>query len=520
MNVLDLIRYALGICAIAILAACGGAQIGPVPSQQNGSPGQRGIGLPPFGSPGSVSGCPKVFVVEPALGFAYRGTHLILTDALETIKRGGLYHRCGVIVSKKPLPAQWSASGGTLHVFPGRARVQFSSSKLGTYTLKAVSGRYRAEAAVVVQLDNETLLASIGGHPNGALLANRGALYGVTYSGGTYGNGSVFKLAAGNTDTIYSFKGGAGDGAFPYGALIADKKGDLFGTTGGGGTGYHSFGLGTVYELIPSGGGYTERILHEFKGDKFGAVPTAGLVADPSGALFGTTSDEFTHYNGTVFKLTPKGLGYAFRVLHHFNGGSDGTGPSALIISADGSLYGTNVHGGLCYDCGIVFKLTPSGSEYVFSVVHRFKGGKGGSGPGGVIAGKAGSLYGTAGGGSLGSGTVFELQANGHGFTEHVLYSFRGGSDGQGPTGVIFGLQGVLYGATAYGGTGGFGTVFALAPDGAKYKETLLHTFEGGPADGYTPNASLIVGTTGALLGVTESGGASGDDGTVFRVKP
>ena len=437
-----------------------------------------------------------------------------------TLKRGGIYHRCVIIVSEKPLPAHWSASGGTLHVLPGRARVHFSSSKLGTYTLKAVSGRYSAEAAVVVQLNNETLLASIGGHPNGALLADSGALYGVSYSGGVYGNGSVFKLAHGNTDTIYSFKGGADDGADPYGALIADKKGDLFGTTCCGGTGYSNFGLGTVYELIPSGSGYSERILYEFKGGKDGAVPTAGLVADHSGALFGTTSDEFTHYNGTVFKLTPKGSGYAFHVLHHFNGGSDGILPSALIISTNGSLYGTNAHGGLCYDCGTVFKLTPSGSAYVFSVVYGFKSGKGDNLPGGVIAGKAGSLYGTTGGGGLGSGTVFELRPNGSGFTEHVLYGFRGGSDGQGPTGVIFGSQGVLYGATAYGGTGGFGTVFALAPNGAKYKETLLHTFEGGPGDGLTPNASLIVDTTGALLGVTESGGVSDDYGTVFRVNP
>jgi uncharacterized repeat protein (TIGR03803 family) len=422
-------------------------------------------------------------------------------------------------VSKKPLPAQWSANGGTLHVLPGRARVQFSSSKLGTYTLKAVSGRYSAKAAVVVQLNNERLLASIGPQPNGALLADRGALYGVTYSGGTYGNGCVFKLADGNTDTIYNFKGGADDGAFPYGALIADKRGDLFGTTGGGGTGYNSFGLGTVYELIPSGSGYTERILHEFKGGKDGAVPTAGLAADPSGALFGTTSDEFTHYNGTVFKLTPKGSSYAFRVLHHINGYSDGYLPSALIITTNGSLYGTNLHSGLCYECGTVFKLTPSGSAYVFTVVYRFKGGNGGSGPGGVIAGKAGSLYGTAGGGSTGKGTVFKLQPNGSGFTEHVLYSFHGGTDGEGPTGVIFGSQGVLYGATAYGGTGGFGTVFALAPNGAKYKETLLHTFEGGPDDGATPNAGLIVDTAGALFGVTGSGGTS-DNGTAFRVNP
>ncbi|MBV8344251.1 MAG: hypothetical protein JO190_04555, partial [Candidatus Eremiobacteraeota bacterium] len=307
----------------------------------------------------------------------------------------------------------------------------------------------------------------------------------------------------------------------PYGALIADKKGDLFGTTGGGGRGYSGFGLGTVYELTPSGGGYTERILHEFKGGREGAVPTEGLVADRSGALFGTTSDQFTHYNGTAFELTPKGSAYAFHVLHHFNRAGEGASPSALVIDTGGSLYGANLRGGLCYECGTVFKLTPKGSAYVFSVVYRFKVGKGANGPGGVIAGKAGSLYGPAlGVRDLGNGAVFELRPNGSGFSEHVLYRFRGGADGSGPTGVIFGLHGVLYGATGYGGTGGAGTVFALTPDGAQYKETLLHTFEGGPDDGLTPNAGLIVDATGVLFGVTESGGTSEDDGTVFKVNP
>lgn len=523
MQISSLIRAAIGICpAVVILAACG-APLGPVPLQQNGSAGGHAampLTLqrpgPMLGSPDSVSGCPKVFVVEPALGFKHRGTHLLLKDWLLTLKRGGLYHQCIIIVSKKPLPAHWSASGGSLHVLSGKARAEFSSFRLGTYTVKAASGTYTAEAAVVVQLNNEALLASIGGHPNGALLADRGALYGVTYSGGTYGNGSVFKLAGGNTDTIHNFKGGADDGAFPDGALIADKKGDLFGTTPCGGIGYSNCGQGTVYELIPSGSGYTERILYKFKGGKQGAEPTGGLVADHSGALFGTTSA----YNGTVFKLTPNGSGYTFRVLHRNNGGSDGAGPSALIISADGSLYGANGGGGLSCGCGTVFRLTPSGSVYVFSVLYRFKGGKDGSDPGGVIAGKAGSLYGTAAGGSLGNGIVFELQPSGRGFTTHVLYNFRGGADGQGPTGVVFGSQGALYGATASGGTGGAGTVFALTPNGAKYKETLLHTFEGAPDDGYTPNAGLIVNIAGALLGVTELGGASQDDGTVFRVNP
>ncbi|MBV8345818.1 MAG: hypothetical protein JO190_12615 [Candidatus Eremiobacteraeota bacterium] len=399
--------------------------------------------------------------------------------------------------------------------------MHFSSSKLGTYTLRAESGTYRALASVVIQLNNETLLASIGGHPNGALLADSGALYGVTYSGGVYGNGSVFRLAHGNTDTIYSFKGGLDDGSFPYGALIADKKGDLFGTTGGGGRGYSGFGLGTVYELIPSGDGYTERILHEFKGGREGAVPTAGLVADRSGALFGTTSDQFTHYNGTVFELTPKGPAYDFHVLHHFNGAGEGANPSALIIDTNGALYGANSHGGLCYECGTVFKLTPKGSGYVFSVVYRFKADTAVKLPGGVIAGKAGSLYGTAAGvGTFGKGGVFELRPNGAGFSEHVLYRFRGGADGSGPTGVIFGLHGELYGATALGGTGDAGTVFALTPNGAQYKETLLHTFEGGPDDGLNPNAALIVEATGLLFGVTASGGASDDDGTVFKVNP
>jgi len=223
-----------------------------------------------------------------------------------------------------------------------------------------------------------------------------------------------------------------------------------------------------VFELTPAaGGGWTERVLYSFGAD--GIWPTAGLVFDAAGNLYGTTSFGGTVGWGTVFELTPAGGGgWTEQVLHNFLGYSDGETPYAgLIIDAVGNLYGTTSSGGT-YGVGMVFELMPTaGGHWTEQVLHTFNFTDGGAPYAGLIFDVAGNLYGTAGGGgTYGDGTVFELTPTaGGGWTEKVVHSFGNGTDGIFPRAdLIVDAVGNLYGTTNYGGTNNYGTVFEVTP--------------------------------------------------------
>ena len=316
------------------------------------------------------------------------------------------------------------------------------------------------------------------------------------------------------------------DGYFPYAGLIFDAAGNLYGTTDWGGI----YGYGTVFELTPTaGGGWTERVLHSFNvGNTDGCLPQqAGLIFDAAGNLYGTTVECGTNGGGTVFELMPAGGGnWTETLLYSFgtNGQNDGIGPEGgLILDAAGNLYGTTVTGGTyqCGDqgCGTVFELTPArGGGWTETVLHNFGNGTDGYWPyAGLILDAAGNLYSTTrAGGTYGNGTVFKLSPNGsRGWTETVLHSFGAGTDGeQLYTGLIFDAAGNLYGTTSGGGTYGNGTVFELTPAGT---ETLLHSFNG--TDGWLPSAGLIFDAAGNLYGTTTYGGTDGS-GTAFKLSP
>jgi uncharacterized repeat protein (TIGR03803 family) len=309
---------------------------------------------------------------------------------------------------------------------------------------------------------------SDGAFPFGGLIADgAGNLYGTTAGGGA-GFGVVFKLAPNGTETVlYSFTGPPVDGANPLAGLIADGASNLYGTTELGGSA--AFGSGVVFKLAPDG---TETVLHSFAGaNSDGAFPEAGLIADGAGNLYGTTSQGGVSNNGVVFKLAPNGIE---TVLHSFAGGpSDGADARAgLIVDGAGNLYGTTLRGGAS-DNGVVFKLAPDGTE---TVLYSFAG-VDGSGPlAGLIADRAGNLYGTtSGGGASGRGVVFKLAPNG---IETVLHSFAGSpSDGASPlAGLIADRAGNLYGTTAGGGASSNGAVFKLAGTGFV---TDTYTFSG-----------------------------------------
>jgi len=252
-----------------------------------------------------------------------------------------------------------------------------------------------------------------GASPSSALMRDiAGNFYGMTTSGGAHLVGTVFKLAPDGTETVlHSFRGMA-DGSQPYGTPIMDRKGNLYGTTAGGGSVDR---LGTVFKLTPGG---KERLLYVFEGGTDGASPHGGVIADRNGNLYGTTlyggggpcAQSQIKGCGTVFELHRDGTE---TVLHAFAGGADGSYPYAvLILDGDGNLYGTTSAGGTgtgCSDgCGTIFKIAPNGTE---TVLHAFTSATGATPYAGLIRDRKGNLYGAASaGGANNAGVVFELK--------------------------------------------------------------------------------------------------------------
>jgi uncharacterized repeat protein (TIGR03803 family) len=331
--------------------------------------------------------------------------------------------------------------------------------------------------------------------------------YGTTYSGGPSDLGTVFKLdATGKETVLYAFTGTGGDGEHPTAGLITDARGNLYGTTEYGGGSSN----GTVFRL---GASDKETILYTFTGGSDGRYPRGGLVRDALGNFYGTTLWGGAYGNGVVFKL---GGPHKQTVLHSFADGRDGSDPySSLILDKTDNLYGTTLFGGSGY--GTVFKVTKAGKE---TVLHSFNGARGHAPYAALIQDNTGNLYGTtSSGGTSDGGMVFKLSKAGK---ETVLYSFTGTSgDGTYPqAALIRDAAGNLYGTTWKGaGTGcggiGCGTVFKVDSTG---KETVLHIFTGG-TDGGGPVGGLIRDASGNLYGTASEGGVAGY-GVVFKLTP
>jgi len=281
------------------------------------------------------------------------------------------------------------------------------------------------------------------------------------------------------------------------------------------------------------GGPWTETTLYSFLGSPDAAEPTAGLVMDANGALYGTTSNGGPDFVGTVFQLTPptvQGGAWTESVLYSFTSGSDGANPvSNLVFDKSGNLYGTTSAG----TGNGVFQLTPptvSGGTWGFNSIWTFNGNlhaPGGCEPyAGLLPGPAGSFYGTTSGcGANGGGVAFKLTppANGGAWTETVLHTFGAyntkGDGNQPRSSLVVGAGGVLFGTTFAGGANNLGTVFELVPpatQGGVWTENILHSFARG--EGTDPLAPVIA-TPKALFGTAETGGAQGQ-GTVFKLTP
>lgn len=377
-----------------------------------------------------------------------------------------------------------------------------------------------------------------GGFPQAGLIFDAaGNLYGTTETGGGSDNGTVFELSpaqgGGWTESVlYSFAGGS-DGSNPVGGVIFDAAGNLYGTTTGGGAN----GIGTVFELSPvAGGGWTEAVLHSFNGND-GVAPSAGLVFDAAGNLYGTTaSGGKPLFLGVVFELSPGAHGkWKEKILLELGKHPDGGGPRAsLIFDSAGNLYGTASGG---YEvAGSVFMLTPrSNGTWKETILHGFTGKSDGGSPlGPVVLDSQGNVYGTTNEGgyitgtypcAFGCGTVFELSRGAKGkWKEAVLYKFKGHEDGDEPAaGLAFDSAGNLYGTTDLGGGNGCsfqfgcGTAFELQPvAGGKWKERVLHRFKSSEG-GQQPVAGLILDSAGDLYGTASDNGPGGA-GVVFEI--
>jgi uncharacterized repeat protein (TIGR03803 family) len=235
----------------------------------------------------------------------------------------------------------------------------------------------------------------------------KGNIYGTTYNGGVHNNGQalnegcVFKLTPTSTGgytekVIYSFGGtNPKEGRHPFAGLIVDKAGNLYGTTSEGGSSCSSGfegTCGTVYELVPSSGGYTEKQLYLFKGAGDGANPFGGVIFDSAGNLYGSTENGGFKGGGAAFKLTPGANGtWSYVPLYSFVGGSFCGPYGNLALDGAGNLYGTTYCSGGTY--GNVFELTPTGT---YTSLHSFTDLSDGSNPmSNVTFDAKGNLYGT-----------------------------------------------------------------------------------------------------------------------------
>jgi uncharacterized repeat protein (TIGR03803 family) len=313
-----------------------------------------------------------------------------------------------------------------------------------------------------------------------------GNLYGTTAEGGTGGFGTVFELSPPTTpggawtETIlWGFASGSG-GSAPSGKLVMDAKGNLYGTTAKGGP----CGCGNVFELLPpktSGEPWTQKVLYNF-----GAVAGDGVNVGPDlllrdGILYGTT----TANGGTVFQLVPKPGFWTETTLYSFNPGTAAADPNGgLIADSAGNLYGTTT--GESVQCeegctGTIYELSPptiAGDPWVETTLYTLVNPGDGKNPfGALLRDKLGNLYGTAyaGGKNDGTdGTVFMLKppaVSGGDWTFTVLHYFRGVAvgDGAGPFGALIDVKGAFYGTTYSGGkkyteTRTGGTVFSVVP--------------------------------------------------------
>ncbi|MBI3853513.1 MAG: hypothetical protein HY298_24970 [Verrucomicrobia bacterium] len=357
----------------------------------------------------------------------------------------------------------------------------------------------------------------------GGVIISGSTLYGTTAYGGNNGGGTVFR---GNTDgtgftNLHNFNLNlSSDAAIPYCDLILSSN-TLYGTAGHGGPS----AWGSVFAVNTDGTGFTN--LYGFTApsgspsiNSNGATPDAGLILS-SNTLYGTAFYGGSAGNGTVFAVNTDGTG--FTNLHSFTAtsgspstNSDGANPHAGLILSSNILYGVTYGGGSLGN-GTAFAINADGTG--FTNLHNFAGGSDGANPYARLIASGNTLYGTAqAGGSAGNGTVFKFNKDGTGYTNLHVFIYI---DGVRPLAGLILSGNTLYGTTQFGGIPGFGTVFGVKTDGTGFTNLYTFTEPSGPfpfinSDGVQPGAGLTLsGYT--LYGTAGNGGSSGY-GTVFSL--
>lgn len=407
---------------------------------------------------------------------------------------------------------QYSGDGGAAWLDAGAPQTSapftftFSSPLAdGVYQVRAIAtdnaGNSATSAPVAYPLTTLITFDGVNGANayGGLAIDSSGNLYGTTLAGGAYGKGTVFKIAAGTNllTTIASFNGT--NGSSPYGTLLVDADGNLYGTTRDGGTN----NVGTVFEI--ASGSSTITTLASIN-DINDAFPFAGLVRDANGNLFGVTGGG----SGTVFKVAA-GSGVITRLVR-FNGTNGSTPAGDLVLDSAGNLFGTTAWGG-ANNKGTIFKISADG---VFSTIVTFDGANGANPVGGLILDGDGNLLGTTfGGGPNDAGTIFRVTPDGILTTLATFYNGNGG----GPTGrLVMDAYGNLFGSTYVGGYG-YGTLFELKA-GANAVTPLFYFqgINGGYPNGVAPHAGMVIDRAGNLYGTTVGDANTPSLGTVFKL--
>ena len=357
-----------------------------------------------------------------------------------------------------------------------------------------------------------------GSNPgDGVVMDAAGDLFGTTNSGGANGDGTVYEIVNTGTGyatapvTLYSFT--ATNGVVPFGHLLIDAAGDLFGTTPNDGT----TSAGTVYEIVKTPGGYatTPTILANFD-NTHGANPTGTLIEDAKGDLFGTTQGGGSLGDGVVFEIvnTPTGYASTPAVVTDFNYSTVGGLNPGLVLDAAGDLFGTTKNGG-ANSGGTVFEIvnTATGLASTPTVLSAFTSAEGAHPANGLAIDSAGDLFGT----TL-SNTVFEIRntASGYANTPTILTTFVG--SGVDPYGtLLLDNAGNLWGTTLNGGGNNLGMIYELVRSGSSYSSTPNVVWNFNSGGNYRPYAGLFANASGTLFGTTFAGG-TGSSGTVFEL--
>lgn len=338
------------------------------------------------------------------------------------------------------------------------------------------------------------------------------------------GCGVVYALTPGsggawNFRLLYQFSSGT-DAQNPVGNLVRDAAGNVYGAAQYGG----SNGFGAVYKLSLVGGKITESVIYSFTNTPDGANPGAGLSMDAAGNIWGTTGAGGTGNYGTVFRLTPNSdETWTESVIHSFTDAPDGFNPQGeVVFDSSGNVYGTTQAGGDngMYGDGVVYELTPgAGGLWTESIPYTFPNVSVGYPVRALLMDTAGNLFGI--GESDGQqGSVYELSPSLGGWTETTIYEFlRGSHTGFRPQGnLILGPQGQLVGTVADGTPKAQGGIFELVPGSNGWTYVLVHKFDAA-RDGSFPNSGLTQGRPGFYYGTTAVGN-NDTAGSVYQITP